>query len=331
MRILISGAGGFLGQRVVDHFLVRGHSVRAILRPKSEVPLWINKVDAYFADLVRDDLGKAFDGVEAVVHLAGVTSHPFGRDPSSSVMATERLLAAMTRTDVRRIVHVSSLVVYDWSLAETILDENSPVLSNATDMGEYTVSKLGQEQLIWKSAQENELSLTVLRPGFIWGAGRADIAGMGRRFARFYLSIGPLATLPLCHVENCADAVVAATENPAAVGEIFNVIDHNGVRRWRYLYEYMRGTGQFGMVFPVPYNLGLQFAKLASFIGSRFFGIRRLPSLLTPRRFDAQFKPLAYSNEKIERKLNWNGLLDFEACLKATYRSTSDVPSAEAE
>jgi UDP-glucose 4-epimerase len=321
MQVLISGAGGFLGRRVVEHFLERGHSVRVILRPKSEVPRWTDKVDTYFADLAQDDIRKAFDGIQAVIHLAGATGHPSSHDPHSSIVATERLIAAMLQSGVKRMVHISSLVVYDWSQAEMVLDENSTTLSDATDLGAYTVSKLGQERLIWEKVDADRLSLTMLRPGFIWGAGRSEIAGMGRRFARLYFSIGPLATLPLCHVENCADAIVTATESPAAVGETFNVIDHNDIRRWQYLYEYMRGTGQFGMVFAIPYNLGLQLAKLTSFIAFRVFGITRLPSILTPRRFEAQFKPLVFSNEKMRLRLGWIAPLRFKACLSATYKS----------
>jgi UDP-glucose 4-epimerase len=332
MKVLVAGGGGFLGQYVIELLLRRGHAVRAILRPGSATPPWIVKVDPFYADLVHDNLAEAFDGIDAVIHLAGVTNHPLSSDPDPTVTATERLFSAMVPSKTRRVIHVSSLAVYDWSLAKTVLDENTPVLKNPAGMGEYAAAKLLQEALAFGRARINGWDLTILRPGFIWGPGRAEIAGTGRRFWRFYLLIGPFSPLPLCHVANCADSIVAAMEKPAAVGETFNVVDHNNIKRWRYLYEYIRRTGQFGLVLPVPYGLGFQFVKLVSFAALRLFKMSDLPSLLTPRRFEAQFKPLTYGNVKLRDKLHWIAPLDFKTCWKSTIaRNKTSVLASEAE
>jgi hypothetical protein len=51
-----------------------------------------------------------------------------------------------------------------------------------------------------------------------------------------------------------------------------------------------------------------------------FFGKKgRLPSLLTPRRFEAQFKPVRFSNRKLREKLQWKPPLNFDECLSTTY------------
>lgn len=321
MKVLVSGAGGFLGQCLVELLLQRGHAVRAILRLGSAKPSWIDKVDPFYADLVHDNLLEAFDRIDAVVHLAGVTNRRPGLDSDPAVVATERLFSAMAPSKARRLIHVSSLSIYDWSLARTILDEHTPVLNDPAGMGEYAAAKLLQETLAYGRARTDGWDLTVLRPGFIWGPGRAEIAGTGRRFWRCYLLIGPFSPLPLCHVANCADSIVAALERPAAAGETFNVVDHNNIKRWRYLYEYIKRTGQFGLVLPVPYGLGFQFVKLASFAARRFLNRSNLPSLLTPRRFEAQFKPLIYGNVKLRDNLHWIAPLDFKTCLSLTYRA----------
>ena len=61
MRVLVSGAGGFLGRHVVDRLLQRGHEVRAIVRPASTEPTWTGKVEIFHADLrVHDALVAAF-------------------------------------------------------------------------------------------------------------------------------------------------------------------------------------------------------------------------------------------------------------------------------
>ena len=133
---------------------------------------------------------------------------------------------------------------------------------------------------------------------------------------------GPFTRLPLSHVVNCADCLVFAAERTAAVGESFNVIDGDNIRVWRYVREYAKRTRQRGFLVPLPYHLGLGLAYLASLVSRTLFGRKgKLPSLLTPRRFEAQFKPIRFSNRKLRELLSWTPPLSFDECLNDTYRT----------
>jgi nucleoside-diphosphate-sugar epimerase len=321
MKILVTGGGGFLGRAVVDRLLERGHEVRAIVRPSSPAPPWPDTVDIFRADLrVQEDLVSAFDGVDAVLHLAAATSGNEDLQFASTVVATERFLDAMAKSSVKRLVHVSSLVVYDWSKARLCMDETTPLETNPYTMGGYTIAKIWQERIVSRLAKAHSWDLTIVRPGFIWGPDHTQIAGMGRQFGRFYLLFGPFTRLPLCHVDNCADFLVTAVENPAASGEIFNAIDSDDVRVWRYVREYARRTRQRGLLLPVPYRVGLGIAQLAALTSRWLFGSKgKLPSLLTPRRFESQFKPIRFSNQRMKKKLNWAPRLSFDECLKGSF------------
>ena len=321
MRVLVTGAGGFLGRYVVDGLLKRGHSVRAMIRPASAAPDWGSAVEILRADLRSDDnLVPAFDGIDTVLHLASATSGNEDVQFASTVVATERFLDAMAKSSVKRLVHVSSLVVYDWSRAKRTLDEDTPLLNNIYDMGGYTIAKVWQERVVSKLASANSWAVTIMRPGFIWGHEHAQIAAMGRRFGRTYLMFGPFTRLPLSHVVNCADCLVAAVESPAAAGESFNVIDGDNIRVWRYVREYAKRTGQPGILIPIPYRLGLGVAFLALLVSRTLFGKKgKLPSLLVPRRFESQFKPVRFGSQKLKDKLSWSPPLSFDACLKETY------------
>jgi len=307
MKVLVSGAGGFLGQAVVDRLLKRGHHIRAIVRPASPIPDWPSEVEIFRADLrVSDKLEDAFNGVDAVLHLASATSGSEDTQFASTVVATERFLDAMAKSPVKRLVLVSSLVVYDWSRAQAILSEETPLLKDVYAMGGYTIAKAWQERVVSKYAKDHGWDLTIMRPGFIWGYQHAKIAGMGRHVGRLYLMFGPFTRLPLTHVTNCADCLVTALERPAAVGETFNIIDGDDIRVWQYVREYARRTGQRGIPMPIPYRLGLGLAWLASSVSRILFGKKgKLPSLLMPRRFEAQFKPVRFSNRKLAEKLGW--------------------------
>jgi UDP-glucose 4-epimerase len=321
MKVLVTGAGGFLGRSVVDRLLERGHGVRAIVRPSSPKPPWPDAVEVFRADLrVEQNLAPAFEGVDAVLHLAAATSGNEDMQFTATVVATERFLEGMAKSAVKRLIHVSSLVVYDWSKAKSYMDEGTPLEDNPYGMGGYTIAKVWQERVVTRFAKKHSWDVTIARPGFIWGQGHAQIAGMGRKFGRIYLLFGPLTRLPLSHVDNCADCLVTAVENPAAPGEIFNIIDGDKVRVWRYAREYARRSGQRGFLLPVPYRVGLGVAQLAALTSRALFGRKgKLPSLLTPRRFESQFKPIRFSNQKVGRMLNWTPRLSFDECLDASF------------
>src|SRR5229473_971682 len=89
---------------------------------------------------------------------------------------------------------------------------------------------------------------------------------MGRIFDRIYLMFGPFTRLPLTHVVNCANCLVAALECPGAIGESFNVVDGDQIRVLRYVREFIRRTGRRGILLPVPYLLGLAVATFATFV-----------------------------------------------------------------
>ncbi len=321
MRVLVTGANGFLGQQVVDQLLARGHSVRALIRPAATEPKWRGEVEVFRADLrVHENLVAAFDNVDSVIHAAAATSGGEDIQFASTVVATERFLDAMAKSSVKRLVHVSSLAVYDWKSARNTMDEDTPLANNIYDMGAYTIAKAWQERVVSRYAAAHSWELTIMRPGFIWGPRHAVVAGMGRRFGRIYLLFGPLTRLPLSHVVNCADCIVAAVESPLAIGENFNVVDGDDIRVWRYAHEYANRTKQRGLFVPLPYWFGLGIAKFASLTSQILFGKKgKLPSLLVPRRFESQFKPLRFSNQKLREILKWSPPLNFEECLNSTY------------
>ena len=118
MKVLVTGANGFLGRHVVDALLARGVEVRAMVRPAARVEQfgWSSKVEIFRADLrTSRDLKRAFDGVDALIHLAAVVSGGEDAQFAGTVVGTERLLDAMAASACRRIVLCSSFSVYDYS------------------------------------------------------------------------------------------------------------------------------------------------------------------------------------------------------------------------
>ncbi|MGH2872770.1 MAG: NAD-dependent epimerase/dehydratase family protein, partial [Solirubrobacteraceae bacterium] len=111
MKALVTGANGFLGQRVVAALLAQGHVVRALVRPAAAVEEigWPDSVEIIRGDLrSARDLVPAFEGVDVLLHLAAAVTGGEDAMFASTVSGTERLLTAMANTTCRRIVLASS-------------------------------------------------------------------------------------------------------------------------------------------------------------------------------------------------------------------------------
>lgn len=334
MKVLVTGANGFIGQKVVGSFLHQGHEVRALVRPGA--PLeglpWIDAVELVRADLrVARDLGAACTGVDAVVHIAARMGGSESQQFETTVIGTERLLEALRGTGVARVVLASSFAVYDWSSIDARLTEASPVVhEDLARRGPYTVAKVWQERVARRMAAAEPWDLAVLRPGFVWGRDHVVLAGMGQRYGRIYVVFGHSTVLPLCYVENCAEAFVAATVDDAAAGDTFNVVDDEPVTARRYTAEYLERTGAPGRLVCMPYRLALAVSRLGSAVGARLFGDgAELPDVLMPARFEAQFKPLEFPNDKIRTRLGWRPHVRFAEALERTYESLSVDRRAE--
>ncbi|MBR0685652.1 NAD(P)-dependent oxidoreductase [Bradyrhizobium manausense] len=313
MNILVTGASGFLGQSVVATLLSRSHRVRAAVRSIPAPSKWPGTIEICGCDLAKDGLTAVLAGVDVVIHLAGHSSAVDGLD--AAVLGTARLCEAISASQVKRVCHVSSLAVYDWSGADNILDEQCPLAKIATAPTDYARSKLRQEELV-RALDGSERVVTVVRPGFIWGPTRLWVDGVGRRLPRAYLLVAPEASVPLTHVDNCADAVVSA----ALEGEgTFNIVDAPSVSRRQYLQAYVAGTGASGIVIPITYQTGLRLVTSLQKVFKGMLKTKRLPSLVDPIRFEGQFKPVVVSADKIHRELGWTPPMGFASAANRSF------------
>jgi nucleoside-diphosphate-sugar epimerase len=314
MRLLVTGANGFLGRQVVAEALRRGHDVRAIVRSQAnaERHAWVKapQVELIEADLrSRRGLAQAIRGDDCVIHLAAAKSGDMYAQYAGTVVATENLLAAMTEAGVRRIVAISSLSVYDYRQIANFdtLDEDSPVEANAFERDEYAHTKLVQERLIREHATKHDWDWTVLRPGVIWGKGNLWTARLGVQAGRrVWVRTGGIARLPLTYVENCAEAIVRAAENPAAQGQVFNVIDDEQPTQREFARMLKREASPEAVIVPVPLTAMRAIATAADLSNRLLFKRRaKIPGLFVRARLEARCRPLSYANQKIKSFLGW--------------------------
>lgn len=328
--LFITGASGFLGRCVVAEAVRRGHKVRALVRPSKVAEVeswgWGDEVEIVAADLRdRERLADAVRG-DVVLHLAAAKEGDLHAQYAGTVVATENLLAAMERSGIRRIVHVSSFSVYDYAAvaAGSLHDESSPVEVDAFERDDYARAKLLQERLVRDHAEKRGWAWTILRPGMIIGPDNLWSARIGSQLDRLWLQIGLGGELPVTHVENAAEAVVLAAESDAAVGQTFDVVDDERPTRREYLELLRAGMPQRVRCVRLPWRLVRSAAVLAAWVNRRLLdGRARLPGLLIPACVDARFKPLRFSNRKLVETLGWRPRLSLR---QAIDRSLPAVP-----
>lgn len=314
MKLLVTGANGFLGSYVVQEALRKGHTVRALVRPATDVAKldWpsSDKLEVVRADLrSRNGLTDAVRGVDSVIHLAAAKSGDVYAQYAGTVVATENLLAAMTEPGVHRMVAISSFSVYDFARASPLaaLDEQTPLEQDSLNRDAYAHTKLVQEQLIREHAAQHNWSLVVLRPGMIWGKDNLLNAWIGMSGGkRFWIRTGAWARVPLTYVENCAEAIVMAASSKAAQGETFNIVDDAVPTQREFARMVLKRVDPKRLTIPVSYTLlRLTAGSIALFNRVALGNRARVPSLLVPVRLAARARPLQYSNKKIKTVLGW--------------------------
>ncbi len=330
MRVLITGANGFLGRHVVRAVAQRGHEVRALVRsPGSFGELQLENVEIVAGDLRQRNLSSLVTDIDAVIHLAAAVTGDDETQFINTVVATENLLEAIRQTRIERFVLCSSFAVYDWQRAGDPLDEETPLEADLYARDGYAIAKSWQEKLVRRYAAQQCWPLTVVRPGFIWGPQKPWIGGTGHNFGKWHMVVGGGRELPITYVENCADCIAIALEHPAAVGETFNVVDDEHVTAWRYEGQALHETGTAGRRIYVPYWLGLAIATVASWCARLVFGpTAKLPGLFVPIRYRARFRPLKFSSRKAQSQLGWRSRWGFAEAWQRRAESVATSPLA---
>jgi nucleoside-diphosphate-sugar epimerase len=236
--VLVTGGAGYIGCVLSERLLDRGYRVRVLDRLYwGEEPLGElrERLELVAAD-VRELPPSALDGVDGVIHLAGLSNDPTAEyDPEANwqmnAIATEALGRACVERGIERLVFASSCSLYD-GLPPGMHDETAPI----QPYGAYATSKrYGEEKLL--ELKDEGLSPVILRNGTVYGwSSRMRFDLVVNTFVKDALVSEELSLhgggwmwRPLVDVRDCADAMICALEAPAelAAGEIFNVLHSN--------------------------------------------------------------------------------------------------------
>ncbi len=250
MTVLLTGATGFIGSRVLNRLVSAGENIRVLVRPatlaRPEAAASLSRyagvqiICAEFSD--GDTIERAMQGVDVVFHLAwqwkrSVNAAAEGEEADPAVVehnitAAGSLLAASGANSVRRFVFTSSVAVYGppMVIRQFPIAETADILQG--DYGElpfvkyYMAPKIAIEQMIRSYARQCGFEYVILRPSVVYGPDASFASRLVRRTLaapRWTAPDGAPGKWQMVHVDDVAQAIVLAGNVPQARNLEFNI------------------------------------------------------------------------------------------------------------
>lgn len=276
MEILITGGNGFLGRNLILALRERGDNVRVLALPAEDAS-WLEKYDVpVFRGDIRnpDELTAPMRGVDGVFHLAAMIGawRPMQDYYAVNVTGTENVCRAALASGVRRIVHISSAMVYNMAIGRPVTEDDPLAPLDEP----YCLTKAQGDRIVQRMIAEDRLPAVIIRPGTLFGPG--DHLNFGRLAdrvrARKAIIIGSgHNAVPFVYVADMVQGLLLAMDHEGAVGQAYN-IGSDQLLSQRALYASI--AQEIGVAPPrihVPYHMLYAAAyaaeRIAAFSGSR--------------------------------------------------------------
>ena len=271
-RVLITGAGGFIGQATVTAAKEAGLGVVASGRAQIDLG-------------ARDATAKLQDAMvqcDAVIHLAAAMGGSAAEHDRVTINGTRAVLTAMQGADVRKLVLVSSMSVYRLEALAPgeMLSSASEVDTPETARDTYARAKCEQEALAQKAGIA---SLTILRPGIVYSDTRLWNAHLGIGVGPVLFSFPKHTALPMCSVTHLAQTIIDEAQHPSGGAHL--VVDPELPSRGIVI-DQLRQTGWPKLVLPFPWGALRLAASAVSPID------KKLPGLLRSRVLEQRMYPM---------------------------------------
>ncbi len=193
MKVLVTGATGFLGGWLTKYLLEKNLSVRVLRREKSDVTeLKDSRIEHFLGDVTNpESVISAAKGVDCVFHLAGLIAYSRAQRKAMdhvNIFGTENVIQAVKKNSVPKLVHLSSVAAIGASFDKTPLNEESAYNVGHLNLG-YFESKKAAEDLVKAAVKRGEITASILNPTTIYGAGDAK---KGSRSSQKQVALGKM-------------------------------------------------------------------------------------------------------------------------------------------
>ena len=317
MKVLVTGATGFLGSHIVRQLLQAGHSVRVLRRTTSKLKMLEGlPVETALGDVTdRNSVFEAVRSVEAVFHAAGHVSFWRGcreLQHNINVNGTRHIVEACLAHGVKRLVHTSSIVGIGFATEGRLGDETLAYNWSPYDIS-YCETKRGGELEVLEGVKRG-LDAVIVNPAIIFGPGDLNLNGgaMVFQIARSKFLFYPAGGGCVCDVEDVAEGHLLAFQK-GRTGERYILGGDN--YSWKELFRLIART--IGVPPPtrrMPTSLFRVLSALAD-LRSRF--TEKEPALSTEAA-KITLMPCYFSSDKAIRELGYR-ISPFRETIRKTY------------
>ena len=260
MKVLVTGASGFIGRALVDLLLTEtGCQVLAAVRSRIDIE---NVISRSIGDINGDtDWSAALSGVDVVVHVAArahvlkeCSTNPSEDFQSVNYHGTVNLAKQAVDAGVKRFIFISSIAVYGVDASDQPINEVSPVRP-VTDYGK---SKLAAEEQLLRLANQTKMQVVIIRPPLVYdgeapGNFRTLLKVVERSFPAPFLSIKNRRSF--IARANLVNFIVVCINNQNAANQIFVVSDNKDLSTPELIRLLAQGMKRKARLIPVPRSI----------------------------------------------------------------------------
>ncbi len=244
--ILITGANGSIGSRLAQRFSAAGVRVRALVR---DLERSLKLRDLAGVEIVRGDLTQpesllgCMDGCAVVYHCAAkLVSTDWRGCRQVNVGGTQALLEEAVSTGIERFIHLSTIGVYVSSEGDAIAEDFPWPKSN----NPYFRTKQDAESAV--QAASRAVPVVILRVGDVIGPGQyawtVDFIERIKKGTLLPPTDAESGILNPVYIDNLLDALLVVRSHPAALGQVFNIVDETPIPMSDYIRRLARMTGK---------------------------------------------------------------------------------------
>lgn len=264
MKYLVTGASGYIGSSLIKKMSERGMKTRALVRPTSNTQslLRLKNIEICYGD-VRDvsSLERAVRGCGMVFHLAACVKDwgAYRTFYEVNYLGTKNILRASIESKVNKFIYISSIGVLDLS-RKGIIREDHPY---GHFSGFYCRSKAEAEKLIKKSS--DLISTLIIRAPAVYGPRDFlftwKALNLARKHLLFVIHRGK-GIFPYVYIDNLTEAILLASHEKKAAGEIFNLADGTNTTAGEFFNHFNHLVGKGNLRISVPYPVAWKLAFL---------------------------------------------------------------------
>jgi nucleoside-diphosphate-sugar epimerase len=310
-RVLVTGASGFVGSRLLAYLGAAGHQPIAALRGSSDCSSLVTPY-VRVGDLLPDtDWTRALENVDVVVHAAArvhimndKVEDPLQEFRQVNVHGTLNCARQAAEAGVKRFIFISSIKVNgeETELGNPYTEDHVPA-----PVDPYGISKMEAEAGLLALATDSKMDITIIRPVLVYGP---DVKANFRSMMNWLNKSVPLPLGAIYNkrsmvaLDNLVDLIVTCIDHRAAANQVFLVSDGEDLSTTELLQRTASALGKPGFFLPVPSSL---LSTVASLIGKAEIAQRLCGSLQV-------------DISKTKRLLNWAPPISVDEALRKTAR-----------